>query len=154
MLCNALIESHFDYGCRSCYPLLSKALENKLPIAQNKRIRFWLELPPRGHIGPFHIKKTNWLPIERRVELWTPTTGIAPSYTNDMFIHSLNTYNTRPQMALDMPLCRANKRQKSTSFLGPKIWNRLSSNVKTAATTVSFAHSLKKEILEKLQACN
>ena len=47
-------------------------------------------------------------------------------------------------MTLDIPLCRTNKGQKSMSFLGPKIWNMLSSNIKAAATTVPFTHSLKK----------
>ena len=96
-------------------------------------------------------------PVERRVEQCTSTTvfkywkGIPPSYLNDMFMPSLNNYNTRSQMALDIPLCRTNKGQKSMSFLGPKIWNKVSSNIKTAATTSSFTHRLKKEILSKLQ---
>ena len=54
-------------------------------------------------------------------------------------------------MALDVPLCRTIKAQKSMSFLGPKIWKKLSSNIETAATTASFKHRLKKEILSKLQ---
>ena len=61
----------------------------------------------------------------------------------------LNNYNTRSQMTLDIPLFRTNKGQKFMSFLGAKIWNMLSSNIKAAATTASFTHSLKKEILEK-----
>ena len=52
-------------------------------------------------------------------------------------------------MALDIPLCRTNKGQKSMSFLGPKIWNKVSSNIKTAETKSSFKHCLKKEILSK-----
>ena len=36
-------------------------------------------------------------------------------------------------------------------FLRPNIWNKVSSNIKTAATTSSFTHRLKKEILSKLQ---
>ena len=52
-------------------------------------------------------------------------------------------------MALDIPLCRTNKRQKSMSFLGINIWNMLSSDIKAAATTASFTLSLKKELLEK-----
>ena len=74
LLCNALIQPHFDYGCTSWYPLLSKALKTKLQIAQNKCIRFCLELPPRGHISPSHFRKINWLPVECRVELCTSTT--------------------------------------------------------------------------------
>ena len=54
-------------------------------------------------------------------------------------------------MALDIPPCRTNKGQKCMSFLGPKIWNMLSSNIKAAATTASFTHSLKKKFLKN---CN
>ena len=36
------------------------------------------------------------------------------------------------------------------SFLGPKIWNKFSSEIKTAATAASFIYPLKKEILGKL----
>ena len=53
-------------------------------------------------------------------------------------------------MTLDIPLCITNKGQKGMSFLGAKTWNMLSSNIKAAATTASFKHSLKKEILEKV----
>ena len=63
----------------------------------------------------------------------------------------LNNYNTRLQIALDIPLCRTNKEQKSMSFLGPKIWNKVSSNIKTAATISTFTHRLRKKILSKLQ---
>ena len=77
----------------------------------------------RGHISPSHFRKINWLPVEHRVELCTSTTvfkywkGIAPSYLNDMFMPSLNNYNTRLQMAFDIPLCRTNKGQKVCHFL-------------------------------------
>ena len=43
-------------------------------------------------------------------------------------------------MALDIPLCRTIKGQNSMSFLGPKIWNKVSSKIKAAATTSSFTH--------------
>ena len=66
-------------------------------------------------------------------------------------------------MVLDIPLCRTIKEQKNMSyprpikeqknmsFLRPKIWNKLNSNIKTAATTASFTHRLKEEIFKKLQ---
>ena len=55
---------------------------------------------------------------------------------------SLNNYTTGLKMALDIPLCKTIKEQKSMSFLGPKIWNKLSSNIETAATTTYFTHRL------------
>ena len=106
-------------------------------------------------INGSHFRKINWLPVERRVELCTSTTvfkywkGIAPSYLNAMFMPSLNNYNTRWQMTSEIPLCRTIKGQKGMSFLGPKIWNKISSNIKTAPTTSFFTHRLKKEILSK-----
>ena len=71
LLYNAVIQPHFDYGCTSCYPFLSRALKTELQIAQNKWIRFWLELLSRGHINPFHFRKINLLPVEIGVELCT-----------------------------------------------------------------------------------
>ena len=142
LLCNALIQPYFNYGCTTWYPLLSNTLKTNLQIAQNKCIRFSLQLSPRGHIHPSHFRKINWPPAERRVELCTSTTvfkywkGIGPS--------NLNNYNARSQMALNITLFRTIKGQKSMSFLGPKIWTKLNSNIKTAATTVSFNNRFKK----------
>ena len=48
-----------------------------------------------------------------------------------------------------IPLCRTSKGQKSMSFLGPKFWNMLNSNIKAAANTASFTRSLK-----LLKKCN
>ena len=47
-----------------------------------------------------------------------------------MFIPSLDKRSTRSQMALDIPLSRTGKGQKSISFPGPKIWNQLGANIK------------------------
>ena len=140
---------------RSWFPR-NRALRTELQVAQKKCICFCLGLPTRGHTGPSHFRKINRLLVERRVELYTSTTentGMekGPYYLNDIFMPSLNNYNTRLEITLEMLLCRENNGQKIMSFLCPKISNILSSNIKAVATTASFTHSLKKEILEKLQ---
>ena len=38
MLCNTIIQPHFDYACSAWYPNLTQGLKNKLQIAQNKCI--------------------------------------------------------------------------------------------------------------------
>ena len=53
-------------------------------------------------------------------------------------------YMTLDWIALDIPLYRTNKGQESKPFFGPNTWNKLSSNIKTAANKASFMHSLKK----------
>ena len=68
LLCNPLIQPHFDYGCFSWFPRLTANLKLKLQKAQNKSIRFFLNLPPRSHIDPSHFRKINWLSVGDRVE--------------------------------------------------------------------------------------
>ena len=110
LLCNDLIQPLFDDGCTSWYPLLSKAFKKRLQIAQNKCIRYCLDLPPRTHISAIHFNKINCLPVEHRVELCTATTVFkfwnqrTPSYFKDIFTPCFNKYNTRSQMALDILL--------------------------------------------------
>ena len=79
-------------------------------IAQNKCIPYCLDLPLRPHISTIHFNQINWLPVEQRVEVCTATTvfkfwnQVALSYFEDIFTPSFNKYNTRSQMALDIPL--------------------------------------------------
>ena len=68
LLCNALIQPHFDYACSAWYPNLNKALKKKLQTAQNKCIRFCLLLGNREHIGIAEFEKINWLNINDRFE--------------------------------------------------------------------------------------
>ena len=50
LLCNALIQPHFDYASQAWYPNLTKTLSIKLQHAQNKCIRFCLNLDNRAHL--------------------------------------------------------------------------------------------------------
>ena len=52
MLCNALIQPHFDYECPAWYPNLNKKkTKKKIQIMQNKCIRFCLKLDKMHHIS-------------------------------------------------------------------------------------------------------
>ena len=44
LLCNAMIQPFFDYGCNAWYPNLNKNLKKRLEAAENKCIRFCLKL--------------------------------------------------------------------------------------------------------------
>ena len=94
--------------------------------------------------------------MELRVELCTATSvfkywnQLAPSYFNQIFTPSSNTYNTRSQMALDIPLRKTVLGQKNISFLGPKTWSKVNNDIKTVPTTATFTHALKKHMLDKL----
>ena len=66
LLCNSLIQPHFDYACSAWYPNLNKRLKSKLQILQNKCIRFGLNLNNRAHIGRNEFEQINWLPVNDR----------------------------------------------------------------------------------------
>ena len=50
-------------------------------------------------------------------------------------------------MALDIPLRKINTGQKSLSFLGLKIWFKISPSIQNARTSPSFMHAIKKNNL-------
>ena len=66
-LCSALIQCHFDYSCSAWYPSINKTLRDKLQIAQNKMIRFILNLNNRSHIGYKELTKAGFLNVSKRV---------------------------------------------------------------------------------------
>ena len=86
LLANALIQPHFDYACSAWFPFLNKRLTKKIQTAQNKCVRFCLNLNNRGHIGFKEFKDINWLPTKERFEQCTATNVFkfvdtsAPSY--------------------------------------------------------------------------
>ena len=61
LLCNALIQPHFDFACLAWYTNLNKKLKKKIQTCQNKCIRFCLGLGNREHIGVKKFKNINWL---------------------------------------------------------------------------------------------
>ena len=67
LLCNALIQPHFDYACAAWYPNLNKRFVKKIKICQNKCIRFCLKLKNRDHVGVKEFREINWLPDQRKV---------------------------------------------------------------------------------------
>lgn len=92
LLCNALIQPHFDYVCSAWYPNLHQNLKNKLQAAQNKCIRFCLQLNSRTHIGTQEFKKINWLPIDTHFNQCV-TSSIykyfnkkCPSYMSEVYV--------------------------------------------------------------------
>ena len=50
LLCNALIQPHFDYACSAWYPNLTKKLKHRFQTTQNKCMRFCLLLDKLKHI--------------------------------------------------------------------------------------------------------
>ena len=91
LLCNALIQPHFDYASSAWYINLNKKYKAKLQIMQNKCIRFCLKLDKKTHVGLNEFEKLNWLPVEERfnqslcVSVFKFYNDICPLYLKDIF---------------------------------------------------------------------
>jgi hypothetical protein len=67
-LCSTLIQCHFDYACACWYEGLTKNMKDKLQIAQNKIIRFLLNLHHRKIVTYIEFEKLGFLNICNRVK--------------------------------------------------------------------------------------
>ena len=63
LLCNTLMQPHFDYACSACYPNLTKILKNRIQTTQNKCVRFCLQLGKLKQISHEEFAHLNWLPV-------------------------------------------------------------------------------------------
>ena len=159
LLCNALIQPHFDFACSAWYPNLNKALKQKLQTAQNKCIRFCLLLGNRKHIGIDELELINWLNINDRVEQCISVSAFkyfnnkSPDYMTDVFLPVCNyRASTRNSyQKLTQPFRKTTQGQNSLSYIGPSVWNKLSESIKSCDNVNTFKHNVKKHFLMKLK---
>ena len=160
MLCNALIQPHFDYASSAWYPNLSKGLKEKLQITQNKCIRFCLFLDNREGIRYKHFKKINWLPVWERVKQFIAVivykflNNIAPKYMGDIFNKVQNRQRTRcaDESRISIP-CRKHEYGKNClSFLGATIWNSINTDTKLSKTCNNFKHKIKETFFREIKS--
>ena len=157
LLCNALVQPHFDYACSAWYPNLTQNLSKKLQTTQNKCIRFCLQLGNRSHIGATEFKQINWLPINERFSQCVCSTifkffnNNCPAYMNEMFSTQMQDNNTRnATLRLCQPYRKTNKGQKGLSYLGPSLWNKIDRECKSIANLNTFKHSIKINFFNQL----
>ena len=132
LLCNALIQPHFDYASSAWYPNLTQKMKNKIQITQNKCIRYRLQLDKMTHISKNEFEPLNWLPVKDRFNqsinsiVFKYFTKQCPSYLNEVFeLACSNNLRTRNSyLKLIFPFRKSNMGQNALSFIGPSIWNK------------------------------
>ena len=67
LMCNAIIQPHFDYAWSAWYANLTQKLKKKLQVMQNRCIRFCLQLDKMTTVSHKEFKDLNWLPIINRL---------------------------------------------------------------------------------------
>ena len=157
LLCNALIQPHFDFASSAWYPCLTKEYTDKLKIAQNKCVRFCLSLGNRSHVGFDEFEKMKWLPIDYRFKQSICTLvhnfcqQKSPSYMNEAFKLKNNIATTRNSiLQLYKPLCKSNG-QKSISFKGPDSWNEIPPAMRVVTNLNTFKHKIKTWYLNRMK---
>ena len=94
LLCNALIQPHFDYACAAWYPLLNKRQSKRIQIAQNKCIRYCLNLDNKAHIGTNEFLKINWLPTKKELNNAFALTSL--NFLIKCLLNTQQKYSTHP----------------------------------------------------------
>ena len=126
MLCNALIQPHFDYACTAWYPNLTEKTKKNIQNMQNtKCIRFCLRLDKMQHIFLTEFRSINWLSTKERVHqcINTITPNFVnkncPFYLNEIFEFASHCIrDTRNSFAkLKHPFPKINTGQKTLSYI-------------------------------------
>ena len=158
LLCNSLIQPHFDFACLAWYTNLNKKLKKKLQTCQNKCIRFCLDLGNRQHIGVAEFKKVNWLPTKERFEQCVLTSifkffnNMAPAYYTEIYSPMNQSQSTRCSFQkLVLSHRKSNRGLRTLGYLGPRLWNALPQKLKTAGSANNFKHMLKDAFFEKIK---
>ena len=157
LLCNAIIQPHFDYACAAWFPNLNQGLKKKLQTFQNKCIRFCLQLGNRTHIGVDEFREINWLNVTDRfnqcvsASVFKHFNNISPTYMAEIFNPiSRNVIGTRNSfLKLTQPSRRTKQGQNCLSFIGPSIWNKLPERIKDSNNLNSFKHKVKEHFLNE-----
>ena len=159
LLCNALIQPHFDYASSAWYPNLTQKMKNKIQITQNKCIRYCLQLDKMTHISKNEFETLNWLPVKDRFNqsinsiVFKYFTKQCPSYLNEVFeLGCPNILRTRNSyLKLICSFHKTNMGQNAFSFIGPSIWNKTREVLKKPNSINTFKHNLKKYCLPQLK---
>ena len=138
MLCNSLIQCHFDYACSSWYNGITKQLINRLQTKQNKVTIFIDKYDCRTSLKVSDYSNLGLLNIENRVKQYklNHVHNIfykkCPSYLHDNFtkLVDIHCHNTRGSFAkFHVPNVNS---FNITSFYynGIKEWNHLPDSIK------------------------
>ena len=131
LICNALIQSHFDYACSVWYPYVSK-LKTRIQTSRNKSIRFCRQLDWMSHISQKEFETIYWLPIQERYNQCRNSVAFkyfynqCSHYLNEVFMKAPESIsslrNSYPK--LQQPFHKTNTGQNVWSFIGLAFWNQ------------------------------
>ena len=91
LLCNALIQPHFDYAGSAWYPNLTKKLKKQNPDLSEQMHTILLIVDKMTHISDKEFETLNWLPVTERFNqginsiVFKYVNNQCPNYLNEVF---------------------------------------------------------------------
>ena len=162
LLCNALIQAHFDDTCSAWYPNLTKKLKIRIKTFQNKCIRFCLQLNKMTHISHKEFETLNWLPVSERFNrcinliVFKNVNDQCPNFLKEVFQtapkNNIQIRGSFPK--LKCPFLKTNAGQMALSYIGPTIWSKTPDMLKRTKNLNTFKHDLKEHYLKELKNSN
>ena len=152
LLTSALVQCHFDYAASAWFMGSTKALKDKLQVAQNKMVRFILDMGPREHIGQNELDRLGMNNTGNRVRqlmvnhMYKVYNGTAPCYLTEMFtkVQDQHQYVTRnSQYNFVIPIVNG-MGMGSFAYQGSKVWNSLPNEIKASPNKHRFKTAVKK----------
>jgi hypothetical protein len=147
----AFVLSKIDYsnallsGCRS------KDIA-RLQKLQNRAARIIFQVPRRHPSSPL-LNSLHWLPVDKRIDfkvllcIYKALNGLAPDYLSNClttYIPSREGLRSANDLTrLVIPKSRRRCGDRSFSTYGPRIWNNLPFQIRSAPTVATFKCSLK-----------
>jgi len=158
MLCNALIQCHFDYSSSSWYSGLSKQLKQRLQVTQNKVVRFIHGYNARRSLKVSDFSQIGWLNIDNRVKqlrlnhVHKIFYNKCPSYLHDNFtlVANTHTYNSRNSVG-NFYVPQADSFLSSTFFFQAiHDWNNLPQTIKALENKYAFKRAVKLHLMKNM----
>ena len=160
LLCNALIQPHFDYACSSCYPNLTKKLNIEFKLLKTS-VCIFLQLDKLKNIPHEEFKCLNWLPVTYRYKRCV--NAIVFQYFNEQCHSSLNeVFHVAIENNLQLrssfqklkcPFRKNNTGQLLLSYIRPTFWNKKPDTLKCNKNFNTLKHNFKKNFLNELKNC-
>ena len=158
IIVNSFILCHFNYCpliwmlCgKGCQDKLEKINERALPLAQSDYSSSYANQLAKSKETTIHIQSIRLLALE----VYKTLNNINPIFMKDYFLSKAINRKLRIKNPLEIPKVRTtNYGIRSLSFQGPKIWNSLPDEIKTAQNTKQFKNSIKTWFLSNKCACS
>jgi hypothetical protein len=147
-LASALIQCYFDYCSTAWYASLTKSLQKKLQVLQNKTIRFIQNLGPRATINCDILESVNTLCVADRVKqlrlnhVYNIFHNTSPRYLHQQFVRNSNA--TRGGSSFNFNVPRVGAYNSSNFYYHAIIdWNSLPSEIKSTNNKANFKKLVK-----------